>query len=77
MNKDVIGIIERCILRYNIEQLNKQYRKMCSYSEIWGRLKFKEMSYNFRYFVHEYGKWNPIYIFGINYQRVAIISKNY
>lgn len=83
MNKDVLGIIERYILRYNIEQINKQHRKICRYCDDFQRLLYKpyentypdEVDYNYRYF--DYYGWTVIDIYDIHYRKIAQLSKNY
>lgn len=76
MNKDVLGIIEQQLLRYNIAKINKRYYEECYCVE--GEIikfYFQNMSYNYR--VYENGKWGTLTIYDLRFKGVAELSKNY
>lgn len=76
MNRDVLGIIEQRVLRYNIAKINKRYHEecYCVEGEIF-KFYFANMSYNFR--VYENGKWGTLTIYDLRFEKIAELSKNY
>lgn len=76
MNRDVLGIIEQQLLRYNIANVNKRYYEKCYCVES-GIFKFyfQNMTYNYR--VYGNGKWGTLTIYDLRFKKIAELPKNY
>lgn len=77
MNNDVVGIIERYSMQYDIANFNKRYNEECSINEDIETFRFyyRNVSYNFRDIYRRNYKDEMIY--DIHYRCVCKMSPNY